>query len=372
MNKLLVSLFATIALVLAGCGDKTPTAVEPEPAAVEAKAMPAAVPEEVQAPAESVATTTTVTEDNYALAETQIIFTDYVKRIAAATGTNGVGVLLHSKKGADPKDRTVMRINFDTLYSFAVLDLTEDATLTMPETDGRYQSAWIITEEHYNPMAFVTPGEHALTRDNVGSRYAMVVLRTQANTADAADVAQANALQDQLALSQKDRGSYVASHNWDMDEVLQMRAKYMAIVEADNIASDVMFGKKGEVSLKDHNAGTAYGWGGFTPQRAVYPGYMPTSTAPQTLTLKDVPAKAFWSITIYDVEGYPQGEIYNINSQFAVANEDGTYIIHFGGDKTAPNYMDIFDGWNFALRIYEPTEAYFNGEWVRPELELVE
>jgi hypothetical protein len=24
------------------------------------------------------------------------------------------------------------------------------------------------------------------------------------------------------------------------------------------------------------------------------------------------------------------------------------------------------------LRIYEPTEAYFNGEWVMPELELVE
>ncbi len=26
-------------------------------------------------------------------------------------------------------------------------------------------------------------------------------------------------------------------------------------------------------------------------------------------------------------------------------------------------YMDIFEGWNLALRIYEPTEAYFNGDW---------
>jgi hypothetical protein len=33
--------------------------------------------------------------------------------------------------------------------------------------------------------------------------------------------------------------------------------------------------------------------------------------------------------------------------------------------------MDIYEGWNFALRIYEPTEAYFNGEWARPELVLV-
>ena len=34
--------------------------------------------------------------------------------------------------------------------------------------------------------------------------------------------------------------------------------------------------------------------------------------------------------------------------------------------------MDIFEDWNFALRIYEPTEAYFNGEWVMPEPVIVE
>jgi hypothetical protein len=89
------------------------------------------------------------------------------------------------------------------------------------------------------------------------------------------------------------------------------------------------------------------------------------------LTLKDVPAGAFWSATVYDAEGYPQGDSYNINSAFAEVGDDGSYTIRFGGDKDAVNYMDIFEGWNVALRIYEPTEAYFNGEWVMPELELV-
>ena len=370
MNTLMTSLIIAIAIIVAGCADDTPTAVQPEPAKaasnVATTAAVAAVETEV-APA-----TTQVTDENYALAESQIIFTNYAGKAAAATGTNGAGTLIHLKKGADPADRTVMRINFDTLYSFAIVDLSEDAKLTMPATDGRYQSAWIITEEHYNPMAFVTPGVHTLTQENVGSRYAMIAIRTQANTADAADMAIANALQEQLLLEQKDRGSYTASDTWDMDEVLAMRAKYMAITDAEHITSDMMFGKKGEVSLQNHNAGSAYGWGGFTPERAVYPGYTPTSAAPQTLTLKDVPAKAFWSITIYDVEGYPQGAIYNINSQFALADDDGSYTIHFGGDKTAPNYMDVFEGWNFTLRIYEPTAAYFSGEWVKPELALVE
>lgn len=89
-------------------------------------------------------------------------------------------------------------------------------------------------------------------------------------------------------------------------------------------------------------------------------------------TLKDVPAGAFWSVTVYDAEGYPQGDSYNINSAFAVADEDGSYTIHFGGAKDAVNYMDIFEGWNLALRIYEPTEAYFKGEWVMPELKPIE
>lgn len=318
------------------------------------------------------AQTTVVTDKNYALAESEIIFADYVGKIAATTGTNGIGEWLHHRKGADPKDRAVMRINFDTIYSAVILDLAEPATLTMPETNGRYQSAWVNTDEHYNPMAFVEPGEYTLTQDNVGRRYAIVVMRTQVNVMDPDDLAIVHEIQDQLKIEQKDRGSFSPSGNWNMEEVLAMRAKYQNIAQDEGITSEEIFGKKGEVPLKEHNAGTAMGWGGLTPERAVYPGIFSDSTESQTLTLKNVPAGAFWSVTIYDAEGYPQGESYNINSAFAVANEDGSYTIRFGGDENAVNYMDIFEGWNITLRIYEPTEAYFNGEWVMPELELVD
>ncbi len=348
-------LVAAAPVTLVGCGSGTDTQDEPE-----------------QVTSTSEVQTTVVTDENYGLAESEVIFTDYVQKISAATNSNGVGVFAHLKTGADPKDRTIMRINFDTIYSTAIVDLTQDAVLTMPETNGRYQSAWIITDEHYNPMAFVEPGTYTLTQENVGRRYATIVVRTQANTADPADLAIANELQEQLKLEQTDRGSYLASNNWDMEEILAMRARYQEIQKQEGITSEVMFGKKGEVPLKEHNVGTAAGWGGFTAERAVYPFYFPESVEPQTLTLKDVPAKAFWSVTVYDAEGYPQGDVYNINSQFAVPNEDGSVTIHFGGDKNAVNHMDIFEGWNIALRIYEPGEAYFSGEWVRPELEIVE
>jgi hypothetical protein len=343
------------ALSLAAC-NSSETPVEAVPA------TPAS--EEVQ--------TTAVTDENYGLAETEIIFADSVGKIAAVTGTNGVGEWMHLRKGADPKDRAIMRINFDTIYSSVIVDLTEDAVLTMPETNGRYQSAWLITDEHYNPMAFVEPGTYTLTQENVGSRYVMIAIRTQVNVMDSDDLAVVHAVQDQLKIEQKDKGSFAPSGNWNMEEVLAMRAKYAKIGQSEGITSEVIFGKKGEVPLKEHNVGTAMGWGGFTPERAVYPSIFPDSLEPQTLALKDVPAGAFWSVTVYDAEGYPQGDSYNINSAFAEANEDGSYTIRFGGDEGAVNYMDIFEGWNIALRIYEPTEAYFNGEWVMPELELAE
>jgi hypothetical protein len=315
---------------------------------------------------------TVVTDENYALAETQVIFADYRDRIAAVSGTGGTGVFLHNTNAADPNDKTVVRINFDTRYSMCLLDLKEDAVLTMPETGGRYQSAWFVTEEHYNPMAITAPGTYTLTEEMMGSRYVLIIVRTLVNMKDEKDMGVVTELQKQLKIEQADRGSYEPSCQWNMDEILAMRKKYVEIATEKRLAADDMFGKKGSLTQENHNCGVAYGWGGFTSDQAVYLSYIPQNEEPCTLTLKDVPVadNAFWSITIYDIEGYPQGDPYNINSTFAARNEDGSVTVHFGGDdKSVANYMEIFPGWTFILRLYLPQEEYFNKTWTKPELE---
>ena len=312
----------------------------------------------------------TVTEGNYALAESQIIFKDYMTKIASATQTNGMGVFMHNRQAPDPNDKTIVRINFDTRYSFALLDLTEEATLVMPETNGRYQSAWFVTEEHYNPMAINQPGTYKINEKNMGCKYVMVAIRTQVNMQDPEDMEAVTKLQDAIQLTQKDRGHYAPSQEWKMDEVLAMRQKYQKTTEEQHITPDKMFGKKGEVALLPHNCGVAYGWGGFTQDQAVYLTYTPVQDTPCTLTLKDVPIadNAFWSITIYDKDGYPHEAPFNINSRFVKNNVDGSATIHFGGDPQADNYMHIFEGWTFVLRMYLPQKAYFEGLWQKPEL----
>ena len=76
-----------------------------------------------------------VTKKNYAKAETVDILNDYVEKISTHTCSNGIGVLMHNKEAMNPADRTILRANFDTLYSFAVLDLSSPATIVLPDID---------------------------------------------------------------------------------------------------------------------------------------------------------------------------------------------------------------------------------------------
>ena len=312
---------------------------------------------------------TPVTKDNYAFAETEVILADYVRKIAKGTCSDGVGVFFHQKTAQDPKERSILRPNFDTLYSFAVLDLNSPATVVLPETD-RYQILEVVNEEHWIPLETAKPGGYQLTKESMGSRYVLALVRTRVNMQDPEDLKKAGVVQDQIDLEQAAKGEFVSTNKYDMDEILAMRADYNKRLAPEGVTSEMAFGKKGEISEEMRNFGVGVGWGGLTKNGAVYP--IPNSvdsTDPQTLTLKDVPSdpRAFWSVTVYDKQGFSVGEKYNVNSAFAKENEKGEYVIHFGGDKSQDNYLDIYPGWNVVLRIYSPTEAYFNGSWTLPQ-----
>ena len=206
----------------------------------------------------------------------------------------------------------------------------------------------------------------------MGSRYVFAFVRTQVNMQDPEDLKQAAAVQDQIQLEQTAPGVFVSPNKFDQQAILAMRADYNNRRQPEGITSEMAFGKKGEISKEMRNFGVAIGWGGLPKQGAVYPfPNVVNSIEPQTLTLKNVPndPRAFWSVTVYDAEGFSTGKNYNINSAFAKANDQGEYIIHIGGDKNQDNYLDIYSGWNAAIRIYSPTEAYFNGSWISPQFE---
>ncbi len=318
---------------------------------------------------------TPLTTQNYATAETQSLFAGpYISMIAKETCSDGMGVLMHEREPSDPSHRAFARVNYDTLYSWVLLDLTSPATISMPETNGRYQSAQVLNEGHWMPFVITEPGTFTLTRENSGSRYVLVGFRTQMNMQDPEDIAAANKLQDLISLDQAEPGELVFTDRWDKDAILTMRKELQVLRDEKGYKSEDMFGKQGEIYPDLNNVGVAIGWGGQPKEGAVYLFYTPDSDEHQTLTLSEVPhaANAFWSITVYDEDGFVASDPFNINSSFAKTDANGDTVLNFGGDPSADNYLPVYPGWNATLRIYTPEADYFSGEWVRPELQTAD
>ena len=95
---------------------------------------------------------------------------------------------------------------------------------------------------------------------------------------------------------------------------------------------------------------------------------------PYRLDVADVPVDAFWSVTLYDAEGWMpinDRDAYSYNSVTADRNDDGSVTIHFGGDPDQPNYLPIEPGWNYIFRAYRPRAEILDGSWPMPQAQPV-
>ena len=93
---------------------------------------------------------------------------------------------------------------------------------------------------------------------------------------------------------------------------------------------------------------------------------------PHVLAVGDVPVRAFWSVIVYGADGFiPPNElgVYSYNNVTATPDADGSITIHFGGDPQQINHLPIADGWNYAIRMYEPEPEILDGTWTFPPIE---
>jgi hypothetical protein len=133
-----------------------------------------------------------VTVDNFARAETDTYFAKFVK-------DGALGKCGHQRELAPIDRQTVIRMNRDTLYSQALFDLDAGPiTVTLPDAGKRFMAMQVINEDHYTTEVIYTPGAHTFTREKVGTRYVLTLVRTFVNPNDAADVKAVHALQDAI------------------------------------------------------------------------------------------------------------------------------------------------------------------------------
>jgi len=268
-------------------------------------------------------------------------------------------------------------MNQDTLYTAVVLDLTEPVKITLPEIEGRYQSMHVVNQDHYM-FVEAKPGVYDLTEESVGTRFALVTIRTFANPNDPDDLKKAHEAQDAIKVEGGGKGPFDAP-DWDQEALATGRKALSDFAAALGFEASKAFGRKEEIDPTSFLIGAAAGWGGL-PQSAAM--YVIDSVAandgdtPHKVTAKDVPVDGFWSITVYNADGYLEANdlgVNNYNNVTAEPNDDGSITIHFGGcGDDRVNCIPITEGWNYAIRMYQPRAEIIDGSWTFPEIQPAE
>jgi len=308
-----------------------------------------------------------VNVDNFVRAETHRMFRDI------QAGAGGVGSFRHNSTPARIDEQTVIRLNRDTLYSFAIVDLAEPARLTLPDADGRYLSAMILNEDHFVNNVIHEVGEYTLTRDQYGSRYVLVGVRILVDPTDPADVAAVSAIQQRLAIDAGSSETFVMP-DYEPESLDATRDALLALARGLD-SFDRTFGAREEVDPVRHLIGCAAGWGGLPTSEAAYIGVDP-NVAPgdYELVFKDVPVEAFWSVSVYNARGFfepNEKNLYTVNSVTGERNADGSVTVRFiasaDGD-IPPNAIVTPEGWNYLVRLYRPRAEILDGSWTPPTL----
>ena len=309
-----------------------------------------------------------VNVDNFARAETDM---QIGRMVRIAGGVNKFG----HNRGPTPLDQqSVIRMNRDTLYSFAIVDISEGATLTMPDAGDRYMSVMVVNNDGYINAVFHGGGTYKLTVDEFDTPYVVLAVRLLADASDPADIKVANDLQDKMKIEAASAKPWVMP-NYDMKSYKETYNPLLALARGLT-ETHKTFGRKEDVDPVRFLLGTAFGWGGLPVEEAFYLNVNPDLPVGEyQLTVKDVPVDSFWSISVYNKDGFFEKnalDVYSVNDVSGTPNKDGSFTVHFGGceDKRV-NCIPLTEGWNYVVRLYKPRPEVIDGSWTFPDVQPV-
>ena len=135
------------------------------------------------------------------------------------------------------------------------------------------------------------------------------------------------------------------------------------------------------MAMKLVEKGSKYAWGYLDSKG----NYLDGDKNYKMLIPKNPPVKQFTSIVVYDPQTrselqtsqpYPSKSTAT-HKDTLIYNDDGSYTLYFGPkapEGKEANWIQTVKGkgWFCLLRLYSPTEAWYEGKWLPGEIELVE
>ena len=313
------------------------------------------------------AESTKVDAFNYVRVKTTLQFDKYLAR-----ANNQVNTFAHTRNLVSIAMKSSKRLNRDTLYSVAVVDISDGAILTMPEAPGRYMSVQVINQDGFTNRVFHGGGMHKLALEELGTSHVLLLGRTLVFDSIPGDLERGRSLQDHMSITSQSSDPFTHPE-YDAESFAHTTSLLLELGKEIKDNSKAA-GKAGTVDPIKQLLVSAYGFGTLPETESLLMNVEPNlpSDGAYSLTVKDVPVDGFWSIAVYNSDGYFEEndyKIYGYGDRTAERNNDGSITLHFGGDPQRVNFIPITDGWNYVVRLYRPREELLNGTWKFPKVE---
>ena len=307
-----------------------------------------------------------------------IVRAETAKYFAEEIILSGGNKMRHERTGVDPKTATVIRTNFDLVYSYGVYDVSGGLEISVPDYD-LYHIVQVFDENHVT-IAVVYPGETVkLSQKDVSyGNHVYLFMRTQQRTDDKKGIAELNKRQDAVDIKALSSKPYVSEVKYDPVSFNKLRYHLlttgMKIVKPHEGFIDNIY----DIVFPHYQMTNLGGWGGLPAKDAFYFVVLPEGNAAikgecSSTTFNPPPLQidrhGYWSLTLYDKEGWVKTDKYFINSYTAKPNSDGSYTLHFNCGDDAINNLKVVENWNGLFRSYLPESVEsilkFKGEFLK-------
>ena len=262
-------------------------------------------------------------------------------------------------------------MNRDTLYSVAIVDISQGASVILPDAGDRYMSVQVVNEDGFTNKLFHGAGRHELSLQEFHTDYVWLLVRTLVVDSVPDDLHAAHKLQDQIAIVSGSKTTYTHTQY----DPVSMAAITELLLELGKGISDnsKAAGTREQIDPIKQLLLSAYGFGTLPETESLLLTVEPNLPIDKgyVLHINDVPVDGFWSLAMYNNEGYfekNQYDVYGFSNQSAAKNSDGSITLHLGGDPSSINYIPITEGWNYVVRMYQPRVELLNGTWTFPSL----
>lgn len=306
---------------------------------------------------------------NYVKAKTATQFDLYLARAGGEMNS-----FSHGRNLVSIDTRSSRRLNRDTLYSVALIDISEGGSIFLPDTGDRYVSVQVMNEDGYTNNIFHGAGEHKMSVAEFDTSFVWVLVRTLVYDSIEGDIDVARTLQDGMSITSNSSNMY--THPSYDQESFDATTKSLVELGQGLTDNSKAAGTKEQVNPIKQLILSAYGFGTLPETESFLVTIEPNLPADKaySLTVKDVPVDGFWSLAMYDKDGYfNENEYlsYGFGDRTAAKSPDGSITLNFGGDPNKENFIPLSEGWNYVVRMYQPRQEILDGTWVFPSVQEV-